>query len=68
MSLFQRRKPDLEIGVVKSCVDDSLSRLNRSARRLSQAVEDKGRKRRSEEEEAAGMEFIRRARHAGAAE
>lgn len=67
MRLFRRHNAELEIGVVKTCVDDSLSRLNRSARRLSLAVEDKGR-RRSEEEEREGLEFIKRARHAGAAE
>lgn len=67
MRMLRRHNADLEIGVVKSCVDDSLSRLNRSARRLSQTVEDKGR-RRTEEQDRAGLEFIKRARHAGAAE
>lgn len=68
MRMLRRHNADLEIGVVKSCVDDSLSRLNRSARRLSQTVEDKGRKRRSEDDEREAVEFIKRARHAGAAE
>lgn len=65
MKLFRPRQSEsAEIGSIKRDLDDSVSRLNTATRRLSQVVESNSRERQAKQLQA----FVKRARHAGAAE